>query len=81
VQAYVDDLVTVEDAEIAQAVGWLFRHAKLVVEPSGAATVAAALRAGRSSSAERDGVVVAILSGGNVALETVVKLAAGSRSG
>ncbi len=73
VQAFVDDLVTVEDEAIARAVVWLFHHAKLVVEPSGAAAVAAALRAG--APAARDGMVVAVLSGGNMALEALVKLA------
>jgi len=81
VQAYVDDLVTVEDSEISQAVGWLFRHAKLVVEPSGAATVAAVLKARRATDSDREGVIVAVLSGGNVALETVVKLAASGEQG
>jgi threonine dehydratase len=74
VQAFVDDLVTVEDAAIADAVVWLFRHAKLVVEPSGAASVAAVLRAGGFAGAH-EGVTVAVLSGGNIALETLVKLA------
>lgn len=73
VQAFVDEIVTVDDQAIAQAVLWLFRHAKLVVEPSGAATVAAVLAAG--PAAARNGVVVAILSGGNIALETLIKLA------
>jgi threonine dehydratase len=68
VQALVDDLVTVEDAMIAKAVVWLFRHAKLVVEPSGAATVAAAL-ADTAPRAGHDGITVAVLSGGNIALD------------
>ena len=40
-QRYVDDLVAVPDEAIAAAVGWLYRNARLVVEPSGAATTAA----------------------------------------
>jgi threonine dehydratase len=60
VQAYVDDVVTVDDDEIAAAVRWLFREAHLVAEPSGAATVAAALRAGPAPGS------LAIVSGGNV---------------
>ena len=47
VQAYVDEIVTVEDDAIVDAVRWLFDHARLVVEPSGAATVAAVLSRGR----------------------------------
>ena len=59
VQAFVDQVVTVDDAEMASAVKWLFREARVVAEPSGAAAVAAALRAGESSA-------VAVVSGGNV---------------
>jgi len=69
IQALVDEVVTVEDAAIVEALRWLFREAKLVVEPSGAITVAAALaRAGRAAVAD-DRPVVALLSGGNVAPE------------
>ena len=73
VRAFVDEVVTVEDEAIARAVVWLFRRAKLVVEPSGAATVAAFhTRAGRASGARR--VTVAVLSGGNMAPETLTSL-------
>jgi threonine dehydratase len=61
VQAYVDEVVTVTDEEIVTAVRWLFREAHLVAEPSGAATVAAALRARESGRG-----ALAIVSGGNV---------------
>ena len=47
---------------IASAVRWLFVRAKVVAEPSGAATVAAALHDG----VNYDGPVVAIVSGGNL---------------
>jgi threonine dehydratase len=64
VQALVDEVVTIEDGPILDALRWLFAEAKLVVEPSGAITVAAGLAAlGRGS----DGPAVAVLSGGNVA--------------
>jgi len=61
VRQFVDEVVTVDDDAIAAAVKWLFREARLVVEPSGAASVAAALA--RPSSG---GPVVALVSGGNV---------------
>ena len=73
-QAFVDDLVTVEDDAIVDAVVWLFRKAKLVVEPSGAATVAAVLG---SPAAKGPGTTVAVLSGGNIAIDTLVKMAEG----
>jgi len=62
VQAFVDDLVTVDDQAIAAAVGWVFRQARVVAEPSGAAAVAAALEAGGRAA----GSPVAVISGGNV---------------
>ena len=76
VQAFVDAVVTVDDALIARAALWLFHEAKQVVEPSGAATVAAVLWPAEGSAlADRSAQVVAILSGGNVAPETLAKLA------
>ena len=59
VRAFVDRVVTVDDAAMASAVKWLFREARVVAEPSGAAAVAAALRDGDSGA-------VAVISGGNV---------------
>ena len=64
VQALVDDVVTVGDQGILDALRWLFRDAKLVVEPSGAITVAAAFA---GAGGPGTGTAVAILSGGNVA--------------
>ena len=65
IQKFVDEVVTVSEADIAAAVGWLFRNARLVVEPSGAITTAAvALGLGHPV-----GRVVAIVTGGNVAPE------------
>ena len=62
IRAFVDDIVLVDDDAIAGAVKWLFREARLVAEPSGAASVAAALRAVEAGASG----VVAIISGGNV---------------
>jgi threonine dehydratase len=59
VQAHVDGVVTVDDAEMIATVRWLFHEARVVAEPSGAAAVAAALRAGVPGA-------VAVVSGGNV---------------
>jgi threonine dehydratase len=61
---YVDEVVTVDDSVTRRAVEWLFRHARLVAEPSGAITTAA-LMLGLGDAASR-GSVVAIVSGGNV---------------
>jgi threonine dehydratase len=62
VRKFVDRLDMVDDTEIAAAVRWLFVNAKIVAEPSGAATVAAALRAAATYTPP----VVAIMSGGNL---------------
>src|SRR5579871_2097587 len=75
VEALVDQVVTVSDRDIARAALWLFYEAKQVVEPSGAATVAATLwPKSESLLADRSQRVVAIVSGGNVAPETLAKL-------
>ena len=71
VKAFVDAVVTVEDEAIVQAMRWLFAHARVVVEPSGAVTVAAALQAAGSGGDEHP---VAVLSGGNIAVEDFAKL-------
>lgn len=65
VRAFVDEIVTVEDADMIKAIAWLYRHARLVVEPSGSVTTAAVMRGlgGFDASA---GPLVAIVSGGNV---------------
>lgn len=59
----VDRVVTVDDASIRDAVRWLFAR-RLVVEPSGAATVAALL--GGAIDLASEGETVAVLSGGNI---------------
>jgi len=75
VQQFVDRVVTVTDADIARAALWLFHEAKQVVEPSGAATVAAVLWPPDGSPlVDKSRKVVAVLSGGNVAPETLAAL-------
>jgi threo-3-hydroxy-L-aspartate ammonia-lyase len=59
----VDEVVVVTDEEIVAAMRFLFDRMKLVVEPSGAASVAALLSARLSLGGLRVGVVI---SGGNV---------------
>jgi threonine dehydratase len=71
VQAFVDAVITVDDPDSVKAVMWMFREAKVVAEPSGAAAVAAVLSGAvdRAVSIERDAAIVAIVSGGNIAIE------------
>ncbi|MDI2099503.1 threonine ammonia-lyase [Ruicaihuangia caeni] len=62
VRQAVDDVVTVDDDEIAKALLVLIERAKLVVEPAGAVGVAAIL----SGKIDATGPTVAVLSGGNI---------------
>lgn len=70
VEAYVDDVVTVSEEEISQALVLLLERTKAVVEPSGAVGVAALL-AGKIAAR---GPAVAVLSGGNVDPLLLMKL-------
>jgi threonine dehydratase len=74
VQAFVDAVVTVDDDAIIDAVLWIFEHSDIVAEPSGAAATAAVLTGALDHIVGSDGPIVAILSGGNMALETLQEL-------
>lgn len=62
IQRYADDMVTVDDNEIARAMLMLLERAKTVVEPAGAVGIAALL----SGKVEVRGKTVVTISGGNV---------------
>ncbi|CAG7604506.1 threonine ammonia-lyase [Leucobacter soli] len=62
VREFVDEIVTVSDDDIARAIVTLLERTKLVVEPAGAAGVAAIL-SGKIAAA---GPTATILSGGNI---------------
>jgi threonine dehydratase len=70
VQAYVDEVVTVTEEEISQALLLLLERAKAVVEPAGAAALAAIL----AGKVDGSGPAVAVLSGGNVDPLLLIKL-------
>lgn len=66
-RAFLDDVVTVSEAEIAAGVRLAAERSRLVVEPSGALVVAAIAFRSRESGLDRaTGPVVGIVSGGNV---------------
>jgi threonine dehydratase len=73
VRAFVDRVVTIDDQAIVGALQWLFREAKLVAEPSGAITVAAALADGAAGRLDPTGPAVAVISGGNVERDAFAK--------
>ena len=60
--ALVDEIVTVPEAAVLDAMRWLALEAKLVVEPTGALTLAAL----QTGAVEADGATVLVVSGGNV---------------
>ena len=63
-QAFVDEMVTVSDAEIVQAMRLLMERCKVIAEPAGAASVAGLL-SGRAN-VPPGATVVCVVSGGNV---------------
>jgi len=78
---FASRVVTVEDDAIRRAMRRLLEEARLVVEPSGAAAVAAYLEGAAGAPENRvaaGGVTVALLSGGNVDFERLVGLLTGS---
>jgi len=72
VARWVDDIVTVPDADIFESVVWLMSRQKLVAEGAAAATVAA-LRSGLVKAAP-GARVVCVLSGGNLNLDQLAGL-------
>src|SRR5699024_5364972 len=70
IDSLVDEVVTVTDEQIARAVLLLVERAKQVVEPAGAASVAAVM----SRPTNLRGPVVVLLSGGNVDPQLLVRI-------
>ncbi len=62
IKTYVDEVVTVSDDDIARAILMLLERAKLVVEPAGAAGVAAIM----ANKIHATGSTATVLSGGNI---------------
>jgi threonine dehydratase len=69
IQAFVDGIITVSEAEIRAAMRAIVAATHLVAEPSGAVATAALLFHGRQLP--EYGKAVAVVSGGNVAPETL----------
>ena len=74
IAALVDEIVTVSDEAVLEAMRWLALEAKLLVEPTAALTLAA-LRAGAVAA---DGPMVLVVSGGNVDPALAAAVLAGS---
>ncbi|MFX1430462.1 MAG: threonine/serine dehydratase [Promethearchaeota archaeon] len=71
IQKYVDDVITVSEKEIIQAMRFLWERMKIIVEPSGAVPMAAILSKKVSVENKKTGV---ILSGGNIDLNPFFQL-------
>ena len=74
----VDEVVTVSDAEIVEAMAFLFDRLKVVVEPSGSVGIAALL-SGKLDARDRS--VGVVLSGGNVGAARFAELVSTSAAG
>ncbi|HEY7516371.1 MAG TPA: pyridoxal-phosphate dependent enzyme, partial [Vicinamibacteria bacterium] len=71
VRTLVDDMVTVSDDDLVRSMRFLWERMKVVVEPTGALGLAAALRGKIAVEGKKVGVV---LSGGNVDLGQALAL-------
>ena len=71
INRYVDQMVTVSDAEIAAAILLLLERTKQVVEPSGAAPLAAVLNHKLDIAGKK---VCCVLSGGNIDMSFIHKI-------
>jgi threonine dehydratase len=74
VHRYVDDILTVDEDEIRDAVRQIAAGCRLVAEPSGAVATAAYLH--RAAQLPATGRFVAVVSGGNVAMRTYAQILA-----
>jgi len=69
VQQYVEEVILVSDQAVLESMLFLLEHAKVLVEPSGAAGFAGLL-----ANSKRRGQAVAVMSGGNVSLRQIEEL-------
>jgi threonine dehydratase len=75
IAALVDEIVTVSDEAVLEAMRWLALEAKLLVEPTAALTLAAL----RTGAVVAEGPVVVVVSGGNVDPGLAAAVLAGSQ--
>jgi threonine dehydratase len=65
IKKYVTEIIRVEEAEIIQAMRWVWERMKIIIEPSSAVAVAAVLKESQFFKGKRTGIII---SGGNVEL-------------
>lgn len=66
IRKHVDEIMTVSEAEIVKAMHFLWERMKIVVEPSGAVSVAGVIKKKQEIKLKRNGVII---SGGNISLD------------
>ncbi len=71
INRYADDVVTVSDTQIADAILLLMERCKQVVEPAGASSLAAVLNGKIDTAGKR---TIALLSGGNIDVSFIASL-------
>jgi threonine dehydratase len=69
VRHYVDGIILVSDRQILESTVFLLEHARVLVEPSGAASFAGLL-----ANTKRHGRAAAVISGGNITLHQIAEL-------
>ncbi len=77
IRKYVDDIITVNEDEIKQAMKQLLFSARILAEPSGAVTTAAAMF--HAAELPPSGPYVAIVTGGNIEPELFTSILTGNR--
>ena len=77
IRKYVDDIITVREDEIKQAMRQLLFSARILAEPSGAVTTAAAMF--HAAELPPSGPYVAIVTGGNIEPELFTAILTGNR--
>lgn len=70
VEKYVDDIVTVDDEDVANAILLLLERSKLMVEGAGAISLAAVLQ----GKIPDDGKIVSVISGGNIDVNFISRI-------
>ena len=73
-QAFLDEIVTVSEDEIADAVQFIARQARIVAEPTGALAPAAMLTRGAALGLDRLPAPPSIVSGGNIDADRLLGL-------
>jgi threonine dehydratase len=74
IRKYVDDVITISDADIFPAMKFFYERMKIVVEPTGAVASAAAMKNALNIKGKR---VCCVISGGNVDSTTFREMLAG----